>query len=93
MSLLAVSIEIRGKVQGVWYRANAKKEADRLALVGYVKNRQDGSVYIEACGESIQVEQFICWCLKGPAHAQVSEIHVKKMDEFHSEKFEIRSGG
>ncbi len=88
MSLLAVSIEVRGKVQGVWYRASSKAEADRLSLVGFVRNQTDSSVYIEVCGESTEIDQFICWCLKGPEHSQVTELKIIKIDIFSSEKFE-----
>ena len=89
MSLLAVSIEIQGKVQGVWYRASAREEAHKLGLNGFVKNQQDGSVFIEVCGENDQVEQLINWCLKGPEHALVTELRIKKIEPFHSDKFEI----
>ena len=89
MSLQAVSIEVRGKVQGVWYRASSKVEADRLGLYGFVKNKEDGSVYLEVFGESSHVEQFICWSLRGPELAQVTEFKINQIDLFSADKFEI----
>jgi acylphosphatase len=91
MSLMAVSIEIRGKVQGVWYRVSAKKEADRLHLSGFVRNQPDGSVYLEACGSLTSIGEFISWCLKGPEHAIVTEILVKNIHVFTSPQFSIDS--
>jgi acylphosphatase len=89
MSLLAVSIKVEGKVQGVWYRASTKHEADRLGLTGFVKNLPDGAVYIEVCGNPDQIGFFINWCLHGPEHAEVSELKIKKMDFYTGDHFEI----
>jgi acylphosphatase len=89
MSLTAISIEIHGKVQGVFYRASAKTKATELGLVGFVKNQVDGSVYIETCGDTKAVEYFIIWCLRGPIQASVTEIRIKKIPSFESAQFEI----
>lgn len=42
---------IKGRVQGVFYRAATQQEAIRLQLKGWVKNRYDGKVELAACGE------------------------------------------
>ncbi len=91
MSLKAVSIEIRGKVQGVWYRASAKKEADRLNIMGFVKNQENGSVYMEVFGDVHAISLLLGWCLQGPELAQVSEILVKNIDPIHFTDFTIES--
>jgi acylphosphatase len=47
---MALQIRVWGKVQGVFYRASAKQEADKLGIRGTVKNEPDGSVVIQAEG-------------------------------------------
>jgi acylphosphatase len=89
MSLLAYSIEIHGKVQGVWYRASAAQEADRLRLKGSVKNQADGSVYIEVCGPEQEILSFISWCIQGPELAEVRKLNINKIEIFNSPSFEI----
>ena len=64
-------IRVSGKVQGVFYRASAKNEADKLGVRGIVRNEPDGSVYIEAEGNESELSNFIAWCKKGPPRSQV----------------------
>jgi acylphosphatase len=66
-----VIIRVSGRVQGVFYRASAKKEADRLGVHGLVRNESNGSVLLEAEGSEPNLAEFITWCKKGPAGAQV----------------------
>lgn len=75
------SIRIYGKVQGVWFRASTKAEAERLGLTGFVKNEQDGSVYLEARGDSEELLQLIDWCRHGPELAEVRDVVVNDLDE------------
>lgn len=82
-----LNIKIYGLVQGIFFRATAKEEADKLGLTGFAKNMPDGSVCIEAEGEKNKLDKFIKWCNKGPSMAQVekvevSESHLKKFKEF-----------
>ena len=51
------NIRIFGIVQGVYFRASTKMEADRLGVNGFVQNEMDGSVYIEAEGSAEQLKQ------------------------------------
>jgi acylphosphatase len=48
-----LTLHLNGKVQGVFFRFNAKKQADRLDLAGFVKNLSDGRVKIVAQGERV----------------------------------------
>ncbi len=89
MSKMSVGITVEGKVQGVWFRASAKSEADRLGLTGSVKNLPEGSVFIEVCGKPDQIGMFISWCLQGPEHANVTGLRVDKRDAFERDEFEI----
>lgn len=68
---------IRGRVQGVFYRAETARRAEELGLTGWVRNRRDGVVEAVAEGERSQVEELIAWCRKGPALARVSDVAVE----------------
>ena len=72
----SVKINIYGKVQGIGFRYNALQKANELGVNGFVKNRSDGSVYIEAEGESEILEMFILWCKNGPSWSIVEDIKV-----------------
>jgi acylphosphatase len=68
---------ITGRVQGVSYRANAANEATRLGIVGWVKNREDGSVELEAEGPDEHIAALIKWCEVGPPAALVARVAVE----------------
>lgn len=76
-----VSIKVSGRVQGVFFRASAKREADRLGLGGFVRNEPDRSVYIEASGRYVDVDAFIHWCRQGPPMARVTQLDVRDIPE------------
>ncbi len=71
---------ISGKVQGVFYRANARDEARRLGLAGWVKNLPDGRVEAVVEGEEEQVKKLIDWCHQGPPPAAVTAVDVRWED-------------
>lgn len=73
-----MNISVKGKVQGVFFRASAKAVADQLGVTGYVCNKDDGSVLIEAEGDSFGLEQFIEWCHQGPDHARVDSVETEE---------------
>jgi len=69
-----VHLLIKGKVQGVFYRASAKAAAERLHITGWIKNTPEGYVEALACGEEEDLRQFVEWCRKGPQQAAVSDV-------------------
>ena len=71
-----ISIFVSGKVQGVYYRQSTLKTARRLCVNGFVRNAQNGNVYIEAEGTEEQLNKLIEWCKTGPPHAVVVEAKV-----------------
>jgi len=75
-SIIHVTIQVKGRVQGVFFRASTKHTADRLGIRGQVRNLPDGSVWIAAEGEESVVEAFIAWCRQGPPMAKVTDIIV-----------------
>lgn len=77
------TIVVRGKVQGVYYRQTAREQALKLRLNGFVMNRDDGSVYIEAEGEEPALQQMADWCRKGPVLAKVTAVEFTLADSHH----------
>lgn len=71
-----VKLRIKGRVQGVFFRASTKQTADVLGIKGWVKNMPDGTVETLAEGESKELEKFIEWCKNGPANANVTGIDI-----------------
>ena len=78
MEIKHLNIKIYGLVQGIFYRATAKEEAEKLGIKGFARNETDGTVYIEAEGEKENLDKFISWCHKGPALAKVETVEVTK---------------
>ena len=70
-------LKITGRVQGVYFRASACQEAQKLGLTGWVMNCLDGSVELVAEGSSGQIDQLIAWCHRGPSGARVTEVVIR----------------
>jgi acylphosphatase len=67
---------VRGQVQGVFFRAEARDRAASLDLVGWIRNNPDGTVEAVFEGEDERVESIVEWCRRGPALAQVEDVDV-----------------
>ncbi len=74
MERQAIRLTIRGRVQGVGYRAWVADQAQRLGLDGWARNRFDGSVELLAIGPDTGIEQLIVACRRGPSAARVIEV-------------------
>ena len=85
----ALQLLIKGKVQGVFFRATAKEVADKLGLKGWVKNTLDGDVEAFIIGDDKEVQLFIEWSWKGPQSAHVAAVIVKDAVEQPLDKFRI----
>lgn len=72
----ALHIAIRGRVQGVGFRYAMIKEAHRLGVTGWVRNRRDGSVEAFACGVPAALDALVAWAERGPAGARVDECLI-----------------
>jgi acylphosphatase len=77
MSMKQVHLVIRGRVQGVFFRASTQREAKRLGLSGWVKNRSDGAVEVLAEGEETSLRQLCMWAERGPSAARVDDVQVR----------------
>ena len=67
-------LRIRGLVQGVGYRNALHREATRLGLSGWVRNRSDGSVEALVAGPVPALDELIAWARRGPPAARVGEV-------------------
>ena len=80
-------VVVRGRVQGVFFRASAQQEGLSLGLTGEIRNLPDGSVEAIVEGEKRAVDDFVGWCRRGPPAAQVDDVQVKLRscrDEFRT---------
>ncbi|MCE5266222.1 MAG: acylphosphatase [Deltaproteobacteria bacterium] len=67
---------ISGRVQGVFFRANASKRASALGLSGWVRNLPDGRVETVFEGEDEKAEGMLAWCRTGTPPARVDQVEV-----------------
>lgn len=65
---------VRGRVQGVGYRATTLDEARRLGLAGWVRNRADGTVEVRAEGTQAKLDLFLSYLRRGPLGARVTTV-------------------
>lgn len=79
---------VRGRVQGVFFRASAREQALRLGITGHARNRADGSVEVIACGEATALAELERWLGTGPRHARVSGVEAAPVDMPAPERFE-----
>lgn len=85
------NINVRGRVQGVFFRASTQREASRLRLAGFVRNEADGSVYLEVEGEQVVIDKLLSWIGKGgPPQGLVNDINIEAGGMENFNRFEIR---
>lgn len=65
---------VAGKVQGVWYRASTRTQAQALGLDGYANNLADGRVEVLAIGTPEAIDVLERWLWQGPEHAEVASV-------------------
>ncbi len=65
---------VSGRVQGVFFRANTRQQAEQLNLTGYAHNLPDGRVEVIASGEQQALEMLKIWLSQGPELADVIEV-------------------
>jgi acylphosphatase len=82
---------VTGRVQGVSFRASTATEGRRLGVTGWVRNKPDGSVELEAEGPDDKIEALLAWCHRGPAAASVDRVAVDELSVSGNDRgFEIR---
>ena len=83
-------LQIEGRVQGVWFRESMRREAERLGVDGWVRNRPDGSVEAVVQGADEAVAALVAWTKKGPPLAHVERVELSETEGEYS-GFEKRS--
>ena len=81
---------IKGRVQGVFYRASSKKMADQLGLAGWVRNLPDEGVEAVLEGEEDKITKMIDWCQQGPPLAEVDRLTSYQEKEKGLKEFKIK---
>jgi acylphosphatase len=84
-----IHLIVKGRVQGVYFRASTVQQARHLGLTGWVMNRRDGSVEVLAEGPYDKLEELIAWCGHGPPGARVEKVDLQRQD-FLAEFAEFR---
>lgn len=74
---MTIYLKIIGRVQGVFFRAEACEKAHAFGLTGWVSNMSDGAVEAVAQGSEEALHKFIDWCHRGPAGAHVENVVVE----------------
>lgn len=65
---------VSGRVQGVYYRGSAKKQAQSLGICGSARNLRDGRVEVIMCGDAEALESLQLWLWQGPQFAEVNDV-------------------
>ena len=84
-----ITILVKGKVQGVYYRQSTREKAEQLGITGTVKNLADKSVEIRATGTEEQLKLLEEWCRQGPPGAIVSEVITTTLPPTKYDGFKI----
>ncbi|HTD42278.1 MAG TPA: acylphosphatase [Mucilaginibacter sp.] len=88
-----LDIIVKGKVQGVFFRASTKAVADQLGVKGYVRNENNGDVGIAAEGDDISLDMFLDWCKEGPEDALVTSVESHEGELKNYRNFEVVKKG
>jgi len=71
---------VKGKVQGVFFRANTQKKAKLLGLKGYVRNLESGDVQVIVSGVDEKIDMLLDWINRSPEGSEVNDIELKTFD-------------
>ena len=80
MGVKAVHAIVRGRVQGVFFRACTQEEAEKYGLTGWVRNLPDASVETFICGDGARVDRMVAWLHQGAPMSRVTEVIVNKAE-------------
>ncbi len=87
---MAVRAVVRGRVQGIGFREATVRDAQRLGVMGWVRNEDDGSVRVHAEGPQQAVEELVGFLDGGPPGARVTGVEIEKLKVEGHEQFAIR---
>ena len=87
----AVRVYIFGIVQGVFFRAFVKENADKLDVKGYIRNKEDGSIEAWFEGDLGKVDEMVELCKKGPEHSIIKRLDIVEESLQDMKEFKILS--
>jgi acylphosphatase len=88
--VIARSVTVRGRVQGVFFRDTTRSVARSLGVCGWVSNEPDGSVRAWVEGTPEAVEQALRFVRSGPPEAHVTAVEVADVEPAGHTRFDIR---
>ena len=74
----SIRLYITGTVQGVFYRAYIKENAERYNVKGFCRNLEDGRVEVFLEGNADEVNKMIELCKQGPKHSKIDKVEEKE---------------
>lgn len=86
LTFVTIRLIVRGRVQGVSFRASMHEKASRLGVSGWVRNMEDGSVEALVQGEVAAVSRMVEWARSGPVGARVSSLEEHKLASYPRQK-------
>jgi len=88
--IIARHVTITGRVQGVFFRAWTREQAERLKVTGWVRNCPDGRVDAHVEGEPAAVDEILRQLRQGPPSALVDDVHLWDVEPGDFDDFEVR---
>lgn len=82
-------IIVKGRVQGVFFRASAQEAAETCGVKGWVRNTEEGYVELRATGTDEALKAFVDWCRQGPRRAVVSDVVIERKEEEAFRDFKV----
>ena len=90
MARLAKSVRVTGRVQGVFYRAWTRQQAEAIGAAGWIRNAADGSVEALVEGDETAVAALIDAMREGPDGAEVTNVEIVEAEPENLEHFAVR---
>lgn len=90
MARVGRHVRVTGRVQGVFFRAWTRQQADELGVSGWARNCADGSVELHLAGGEAEVAQLVHRLQDGPPSAVVSKVDVEDVEPESGDRFEVR---
>ena len=81
MAWIQARVLIEGRLQGINFRYQAQRQAQKLGLVGFVRHLSDGRIEIEMQGEKEEVDKMLAWCQEEPHSSQIRSILFRYDEE------------
>lgn len=88
-NIICIHAIVHGKVQGVFYRDATRQQAITLNITGWVKNKNDGTVEVQACGTPDKIDTLIAWLHQGPPRAVVTQVDWEEIPLKNDKKFVV----